>query len=149
MRQCAFLLLLSIAMQIIPVQRGSGQDTSLQFSQVRLISTEETVPTNHVWKVVGVAGPRVIQHDRNNWDTSLPAAINPPAVNILINSIAVAVGNPSVGAGVAGYSSSNGRAWNTIYSSIPTTFPLWLPAGTSLAASTNVSYVSVIEFQVQ
>jgi hypothetical protein len=39
--------------------------------------------------------------------------------------------------------------WNSAYQGNIGHFPLWIPAGTSLAAGSNVGEISVIEFIVQ
>ena len=91
----------------------TSQAQTLQFSQVLLVSTTQTVPANKVWKVEGV----------------MPV-YNGNAINqISINSTSIVVST-------FGYTLS-GNA-----------FPLWLPAGTTLAAGSNVFQVSVIEFTV-
>lgn len=119
---------------------------SLEFSQVKLVSTEETVPDDHVWKVVGVAGDRVVLHQSYTHSWAPPPPIEPVRNIIIINGNDVDVGKTSVGGG-AGYGASS-VAYNTIYSSSPTSLPLWLPEQTSLEAGDNVHYVSVIEFKV-
>ena len=92
---------------------NTSQAQTLQFSQVLLVSTTQTVPANKVWKVEGV----------------MPV-YNGNAINqISINSTSIVVST-------FGYTLS-GNA-----------FPLWLPAGTTLAAGSNVFQVSVIEFTV-
>lgn len=137
----AFLLLATMVLH--------AQD-NLVFSQVKLVTTSESVPTGKVWKVVGVAGSMVIKHNRTGTTVNGHPVMAPNENSILINGTAVSVGNPSVGAGAGnGYSSSSYGALSTIYANVPTTFPLWLPAGTSLAVSDNVSFISVIEFDVQ
>ncbi len=120
---------------------------SLQFNQVKLIdNTEETVPEGKVWKIVGVAGTQVLQHDRSGGNYSIPNAINPAKNRIIINGNTIDVGIPAIGAGAgAGY---NNFLFNTAYSNIPTNFPLWLPENTSLQASDNIKYISVIEFNI-
>lgn len=124
----------------------------LEFNQVRLVSTQETVPANKVWKLVNVAGTQVIQHDRS-FGSSTPNQITPSISSILINGTTINVGNPSIAAGGgsgAGTSAGNSnRTFNTAYTNIPTGFPLWLPENTTLEAGTNISYISVIEFNIQ
>jgi len=124
---------------------------NLQFNQVKLVSTQETVPSGHVWKVVGVAGQRVIEHDiLASTGTTAPTSINPARTIIIINGTNIDVGlsNPSTGAGAGTGGATAVRSWSSLYVNTPTTFPLWLPAGTTLAASTNINFISVIEFVV-
>ena len=106
------LLLFSFVVSLFSLAKTSQAQT-LQFSQVLLVSTTQTVPANKVWKVEGV----------------MPV-YNGNAINqISINSTSIVVST-------FGYTLS-GNA-----------FPLWLPAGTTLAAGSNVFQVSVIEFTV-
>ena len=88
---------------------------TLQFSQVLLVSTTQTVPANKVWKV---------------------ESYTPNAGIINFHYIVVNSNNSIVGA-VENYIH--------IYSH---TFPMWLPAGTTLAAGQNVHFISVVEFTV-
>ena len=86
------------------------QAQTLQFSQVLLVSTTQTVPANKVWKVEGIIPTSAID-----------------SYYISINS------SPSY---IARFDNVKGA------------LPIWLPAGTTLAASSNVFRVSVIEFTV-
>jgi len=108
-------LLLPIALFI----SNSLQSQTLQFSQVLLISTVQTVPANKVWKVQAVIpdGPTIL----NN---------NSLACRITINNHTTAISSYS---GVAMYSFNQ---------------TLWLPAGTTLAAGIYTYRISVIEFTV-
>jgi hypothetical protein len=120
----------------------SAQGT-LQFSQVKLVSTQETVPQGKVWKAEGIAGERVILQQ---FGTN---AFNPTRSLILINGLSIDVGQVSGGAGTgAGAGSGTTTTYSTLYLNSPTRFPLWLPEGTTLAAGTNIAYISVIEFNV-
>ena len=105
-------LLIALWFSLVSINK-TVQAQTLQFSQVLLVSTTQTVPANKVWKVEGV----------------MPV-FNGTAINqISINSTNIVVS-------AVGYTLS-GNA-----------FPLWLPAGTTLAAGSNVFRVSVIEFTV-
>jgi len=116
---------------------GCTQD-NLQFSQVKLVTSSETVPADKVWKVVGVAGTRFIEQ-------STSSSYDPTRTLILINGTQIDVG----GVNSASHTMSASSTFRTLYANTPTTFPLWLPAGASLAVSTNVNYISVIEFNIQ
>jgi hypothetical protein len=107
-----------------------GQGT-LQFSRVLLVEqTDQTVPAGKVWKV----------------ESYTPSATygthtgSPQNHIILVNSQSRIVGM-SAGFNV-NYSGGSHAA------SAFSTFPMWLPAGTVLRASSNVSQLSVIEFNV-
>ena len=113
------LLLFSFVVSLFSLAKTSQAQT-LQFSQVLLVSTTQTVPANKVWKVEGV----------------MPVA------------------NCS-GQGGSCYSmvSINGNSvpfgsWSGLVFYPCVDNPLWLPAGTILAAGSNVFRVSVIEFTV-
>lgn len=98
-------------------QNTYGQ--TLQFSQVLLVTTTQTVPANKVWKVESVF-PLL-----NTSSSSSQSA------NIVLDGISISV---------AGGRSDYGMAF------MP--FPACLPAGTTLAAGANISKVSVLEFTV-
>ena len=110
---------------------GSSQGT-LQFNQVKLVTSSETVPSGKVWKIVNVLpGANFITamacgNSGNN---------NSLVVDILIGGSTVTV--------MASRSCSS----NNLFGSILTS-PIWLPSGISLAVSTNASKISVIEFNV-
>lgn len=111
----------------------------LQFNRVVLVSGAQTVPAGKVWKVEGAAvsaapDPPTLQSHKNI-----------ATANILINGNTTVVNATYTAYGVPAVSWGTSAAITT---GNPTRFPLWLPAGTTLAASTNVVYVSVIEFNV-
>ncbi|MBM3171360.1 MAG: hypothetical protein FJZ75_07110 [Bacteroidetes bacterium] len=105
-----FMLLLAF---VLPIA-NKLQAQTLQFSQVLLVSTTQTVPANKVWKVESV----------------MP--INQQSIyhQIVVNSTTIIVGTTNY----------TGSWFNA--------FPMWLPAGTTLAAGSTVFRVSVIEFTV-
>lgn len=109
--------------------RGTGQ--SLQFSQVLLITTTQTVPANKVWKV-------------ESYTPSAVYAIHsgtPQTHAILVNNLSRIVG---MSAGFNGNFNSN--SVHDAYSF--KSFPMWLPSNTTLAVSTGVGQLSVVEFTV-
>lgn len=79
----------------------------LEFNDVKLVSVSETVPAGKVWKLVGVAGQRT---DNQTAGNSLN--YSPSTHQIVINGNAIDVT----------------QVLST--SSLPTTFPLWVPSGT-------------------
>ena len=104
------------------------QAQTLQFSQVLLVSTTQTVPANKVWKVEGVMPSQSL-------------------TTYSVKDFSIAVDNSQVYvAGSHMGSSGSQYAWG--YFASLDFQPLWLPAGTTLAAGTNVFRVSVIEFTV-
>jgi len=97
---------------------------TLQFSQVLLVSSNtQTVPAGKVWKVENILA-----------SSSL-------VVNNSIKNFTITVDNTSIfvagAVEYAGPSSANQLVQ-----------PIWLPAGSTLAAGQNVFRVSVIEFNV-
>ncbi len=114
------LLLILCGLSFIPAQN------TLQFNQSKLITTsEETVPSGKVWKVVGIFTD---QTSFGNHSTT-----NTPA--ILVN-------------GVKNYYVVPYPIGSGTFCIAPTGFPFWLPAGTTLAASNKTRFVNVIEFNV-
>lgn len=110
------------------------QSQTLQFSQVLLVSTVQTVPANKVWKVEGFMPSQSLIAPWQN-------TVN---FSILVNNSQIFV----AGAFHSHTTNGSGGVAQAGYSANLTFQPLWLPAGTTLAAGTNVFGVSVIEFTV-
>lgn len=116
---------------------------TLQFSQVKLVgSVMETVPAGKVWKVESVMStstmvPSTGTLDNTYYSVSKIVEIN--GQNIVISR-------------ASRYTQSNSRynseSTTDVSVSNVTELPLWLPAGTTLRASTNATSVSIIEFNV-
>jgi|688.fasta_scaffold199548_3 hypothetical protein len=113
-------LFLFVLTSVFAIPNGVRGQT-LQFSQVLLVNTAQTVPANKVWKVESL----VLSQNFTNYSISSYFS-----AYLLINNSSCTVGYSSYQAGIS------------------TTLPLWLPAGTSLAAGQNISSISVIEFTV-
>jgi hypothetical protein len=110
------------------------QSQTLQFSQVLLVSTVQTVPANKVWKVEGfMPSQSLIAPWQNTVNFSL-----------LVNNSQIFV----AGAFHSHTTNGSGGVAQAGYAASLTFQPLWLPAGTTLAAGTNVFGISVIEFTV-
>lgn len=107
---------------------------TLQFSQVLLVTTVQTVPANKVWKVEGFMPSQSLIAPWQN-------TVN---FSILVNNSQIFV----AGAFHSHTTNGSGGVAQAGYSANLTFQPLWLPAGTTLAAGTNVFGVSVIEFTV-
>jgi hypothetical protein len=123
--------------------RGYTQG-NLQFNQVKLVSTLETVPVGKVWKVESAVfmggapfclgtGPNASCAGGNLGGTGFVGNMA-FQVNGQTNYLYTNLGQPNSSASYAsqGYSP----------------FPLWLPGGSTLATSTNMRYLSVIEFNI-
>jgi hypothetical protein len=115
---------------------------TLSYSRVILIeSTPQTVPVGHVWKVESAVSQVPAQVNTAGWSgVATPTAhfqmvINGNALNISkVESSAMAPFTTSqISFSISGIDHFS--------------FPMWLPAGTSLAAGTNIRYLSVIEFR--
>jgi len=119
---------------------GIKAQHTLQFNQAILVSNSQTVPANTVWKVVAVL-PSSNSIERNTGYSSSPGV---GTFAITVNS------NPIYLSKATGDPASNYEGGNFSYTNITGdgVLPMWLPAGTTLAASTNIQYVSVLEFIV-
>lgn len=107
---------------------------TLQFSQVLLVSSNaQTVPAGKVWKVENILA-----------SSSLVASGN-QTVNFSItvdnSQVFVAGANSQVNVYNQGVQSMSSTSNQLVQ-------PIWLPAGSTLAAGQNVFRVSVIEFTV-
>ena len=121
-------LIIALWFSLVSINK-TVQAQTLQFSQVLLVTSSQTVPANKVWKV----------------ESYTPSSVYGPHNGIpQTHSISVNNLNRIVGM-VAGWNTNNGYT-NDAYSF--NSFPMWLPAGTTLALSTGVSQLSVIEFTV-
>ena len=95
---------------------------NLEFNQVLLINSLDTVPQGKVWKV----------------QSALSECSSNCNATILINGYSIHT--YSYHTGVPNNSQKTAAAHN------PTNFPIWLPSGTTLNISNGVKYISVIEF---
>lgn len=119
-------------------QTTKAQKT-LEFNQVKLVTTSETVPAGKVWKIEGVF------YSSNVPDPHCTGSTNYSSITPLNDIIIVGGANTTI----RSFNSSGGA--NVGFNSVlwEKEFPMWLPEGTSLAAGTGVSKISVIEFTVQ
>lgn len=103
---------------------------NLQFNQVKLVTTAQTVPAGKVWKVESCTYNGGAAFYVNNGAISTVYGLMSIVVNGVIIPVSIYVG---------GNSSSFSNAHS---------FPMWLPAGSTIATGTNAAFVSVIEFNV-
>jgi|694.fasta_scaffold69723_1 hypothetical protein len=113
---------------------GLAWGQTLQFSQILLVSSNtQTVPAGKVWKVENILA-----------SSSLVASGN-QTVNFSISvdnsQVFVAGANSQVNVYNQGVQSMSSTSNQLVQ-------PIWLPAGSTLAAGQNVFRVSVIEFNV-
>lgn len=109
---------------------NSNAQGNLQFNQVKLVSTVETVPAGKVWKVESVI--------YSGGATFQIATYTLGSMSYFVNGNNCIIAN-----------SSNGTS--TTNNNAPVTdnaFPFWIPSGTTLAAGTNMRYLSIIEFNI-
>lgn len=124
--------------------RGQG---NLQFNQVKLVSTVETVPVGKVWKLENYLPSSQLAIDLNRQPNQASAGGTKNFI-VLVNGAQVFLQTTitrEVGRN-DGYWSQDGYAAAADYRIFDA--PIWLPAGTTLAASTNVMSLSVVEFNV-
>lgn len=136
------LLLLFLIIYYQNIAQGN-----LQFSQVKLVSATETVPVGKVWKLQNFL-PNVSLFTDITRNQQNPTSGGIRNFIILVNGISIYLQTTvtrEVGRSDS-YWSQDGYA--TAASSSILNEPIWLSSGTTLAASTNVQFVSVIEFNV-
>ena len=111
--------------------------SSMQFRQAMLVSASQTVPLGMVWKVESVIASSQLA-------PGLPYNSNGGATKsivVLINGMNAYIKTWDEKNYV------NGGAYSAASGTV-TDLPLWLPEGTTLEASTNTLYVSVLEFKI-
>ena len=111
---------------------------NLQFNQVKLVTSTETVPVGKVWKIESViyniaATASGYQASNGSCNSSTYES-----TSIEIAGIPTKVGQ---GTQAASYS-------NLQYTHSYTILPLWIPAGTTLSGGTCLNKISVIEFNI-
>ncbi len=112
---------------------------SLQFNQVKVVTTTETVPVGKVWKVESVIYN--IPLDQSSAQSSATASCSVTRfrhVAIEVNGIPTKVGE---GSHTASYS-------NLDFMHSYTKIPFWLPAGFTLSGGPCLNMVSVLEFNI-
>lgn len=130
----SFLLIISI---------GSQAQGNLQFNQAKLITTLQTVPMGKVWKVESYAynGGAAFAGTQSNFYTN-DGIYERTCINALMS---YQVNGNTVQIPVSLSRSSNSGLISLDGLNL---FPFWLPEGSSLAAGTNMTYLSVLEFNV-
>lgn len=108
---------------------------NLQFNRVKLVAASDTVPTGKVWKIESVIYSTPIVQNGN---ATTAFSIGTDAT-IIIN------GSSIVTRSSRGINSSQGGAYYALWN---LDLPIWLPAGSTLASSTGVHSISIIEFNV-
>lgn len=112
---------------------------SLQFNQVKLVTTVQTVPANKVWKVESVVFPIPADDPPFATSGSTGCSFNTRRnYAISIDGTLTKVGNLA-----SGFANST---WD--YYFMTTTLPVWLPAGATLSGGPCNNKISVIEFNI-
>jgi len=116
---------------------SSLQAQTLSFSQVKLVSTIQTVPQNKVWKVENILP--FVRPTTTNF--SGQSAVD---FTLLVNGLTVFYLSTESRGNLQG----NGTTGITAVTAGIGASPIWLPAGTTLAVGSNLHAISVIEFNV-
>jgi hypothetical protein len=120
---------------------------TLQFNQVLLVNNvQQSVPAGKVWKVESVMPQTSIIRCSDSY-YNLPAPGPSNDFVIVVNGNNVFVGEVTAGI-TSGYTGGSSAASEVFVGVNTGLFPMWLPASTTLQASTNLRYISVVEFNV-
>jgi len=137
-----FFVIVFISLSVFVNAQGN-----LQFSQVKLVTTSETVPAGKVWKLENYLPSSQLAIDLNRQPNQASAGGTKNFI-VLVNGTQVFLQTTitrEVGRN-DGYWSQDGYATAADYRIFDA--PIWLPAGTTLAAPTNVMSLSVVEFNL-
>jgi hypothetical protein len=129
-------ILMSFLLALLSDFSPSAMAQSLAFSQVKTVSQAETVPANKVWKLNGCFYNALLSGIVSSGSGS--GTYSNSDAYILVNNQSVAVRSSRSG---GGYYHAAGFVWEMAW-------PMWLQTGSTLAASTGVLSVSVIEFTI-
>jgi hypothetical protein len=130
------LIALCIVVLTLYFHAGVLAQHTLQFNQVKLVGTVETVPTDKVWKIESMLPSSRLTTYYCSSSTS--CSYSQTQHIILVNGTNVFMASADA-AGSAYGVTTNALMLNTT---------IWLPAGTTLAAGTGVFKISVIEFNI-
>jgi hypothetical protein len=129
-------ILFSFILAMVSTFNSKAMAQSLAFSQVKTVSQAETVPANKVWKLNGCFYNALLSGIVSSGSGS--GTYSNSDAYILVNNQSVAVRSSRSG---GGYYHAAGFVWEMAW-------PMWLQAGSTLAASSGVLSVSVIEFTI-
>ncbi len=136
MKKVILTIIFAVAILVAKAQNN------LQFNSIKLVSTVQTVPANKVWKVESCSFAGGFPFCVGTSSTSYfcgASSTNSSGTDAIMSYIVNGVTSYIIGI--------------THHASYPSSmpnlsFPLWLPAGATLQAGTNMSYFSVMEFNV-
>ena len=112
---------------------------NLDFSQVKLVSVQETVPVNKVWKIESVIYNIPQTSSGVQTSNGSCASGSYESTSIVVDGISTKVGNGTVPAAYSNVTNTHSY----------TSLPFWLPAGITLSGGTCLNKISVIEFNIQ
>jgi hypothetical protein len=130
MKKAILILIISICISQLSAQGN------LQFNQVKKVTVSETVPANKVWKIEGV----IYNTSLSNFSDASTQQMLTYDNYIIIDGISDAIRS------IRGIAAINSGA--KAYVIWEQKFPIWLKAGSTLAISTGVQFISVIEFNI-
>jgi hypothetical protein len=138
--------LLFILISLNSFQAIAQTGSSLVFNQALLVSSTATVPTGHVWKVENVL-------PNANVIATVPNPVGNTTTQVATTECIILVNGNSIRA-ISSKATSNNSYSDLAARPLATSVavqsifpsPVWLPEGTTLAAGSNVQYVSVLEF---
>lgn len=117
---------------------------TLSFSQVLLVDNNTvTVPAGKVWKIEAA-----VSSGLSSTSTTGSSSPTPQAVYLFYINGAQQNCTKIQASITGGYSSASNNQSRIYYGVDNDMFPIWLPAGSSLAAGSGINYLSVIEFNI-
>lgn len=122
---------------------------TLEYSQAKIVTAEETVPAGKVWKVVSVfSSTNMVPLGGTTSASSAVYDKLSTEKSILIGGNEVFISGRRVTyAAYSLYSNGHGKSASESFGQY-TEMPLWVPSGTTLAQGANCNGISVIEFNV-
>ena len=133
-------LFLFIISSIFSLSITISAQGNMQFSQVKIVTAQETVPVGKIWKVESVIY-NVPENQSGFQSSNYNASCNISyyrSTAITINGIFTKAGNVTE---PASYSSGD-------YTHSYTKLPLWLPAGSTLSGGPCLNQISILEFNI-
>lgn len=118
---------------------------TLSFSQVLLVDNNTvTVPAGKVWKIEAAVSSGLSSSSATGYSTPTPQEVYLFYINgAQQNCTKIQASTTS------GYTNHSSSSQSRIYYGVDNDmFPIWLPAGSSLAAGSGINYLSVIEFNI-
>ena len=116
---------------------------TLEFNQVKLVGSVETIPTGKVWKLCGILPSTRL--------TTVAEGFSGSSATAATNHIITVNGTNTYYATSDAIGATYGNASMAGYAAVASNISasdIWLPQGTTLAAGTGVFRISVIEFNV-